>query len=240
MVNNNSNKSNNLSFLSTILRKKDIDISISDTQCKEGSLCKSLTWVELVILGIGAIIGAGIFTLAGTAAAGSSGHPGAGPGLILSFALSGTICCITALCYAELASMIPIAGSAYTYTYTTMGEIFAWIIGWALMLEYMIGSIAVACGWSGYFLKMLEGYEKFLHLPEWLVHPPFWLAFEYNTALQKFNEAGMTPDFPMIFGFPVSINIPAMFVVLLTTVLLYIGIKESTKVTGLMVIIKLG
>jgi APA family basic amino acid/polyamine antiporter len=211
---------------------------IKASQDGDNSLKKSLTGFDLTVLGIGAIIGAGIFTLSGTAAAGSAGHIGAGPALILSFVISGTLCAMAALAYAELAAMIPVAGSAYTYTYTTLGEIIAWLTGWILILEYGIGCITVACGWSGYLFKLLEGLQSSLHLPDWLVHPPYWLTFEYHSALLMYEQNGMTPDFPMLFGIPISINLPAIIIVVLMTVLLYIGIQESARTAAIMVIIK--
>jgi basic amino acid/polyamine antiporter, APA family len=223
----------------SIFRKKDPDRMIKESEEGGNALKKTLGAFDLTILGIGAIIGAGIFTLSGTAAAGSAGHIGAGPGLILSFAFSGLICCITALCYAELAAMIPIAGSAYTYTYTTLGEVVAWMLGWILMLEYGIGSITVACGWSGYLFKLLEGYQTTFHLPDWLVHPPIWLTSEYHAALHKCSLLGISPDFPTIFGIPFCVNLPAFFIVALMTLLLYVGIKESTRMAAVMVIIKM-
>lgn len=231
---------NKQSLVSQILRKKNPDELIKGTTKGNVQLKKTLNAFDLTILGIGAIIGAGIFTLVGTAAAGSETHIGAGPALIISFAISGIICCITALCYAELASMIPVSGSAYTYTYTTFGEIFAWMIGWILMLEYIIGAIAVACAWSGYFLRFLEGYQYTMNIPNWIVHPPYWLIYDYNTAMNKFLEAGLPPDFPTIFGLTISFNLPAILIVLIVTFFLYIGIKESIWMTSTMVIIKLG
>jgi len=248
---------NKKSFISTIFRKKSIETVLPTSQ-EEDSLKKTLGAYDLIILGIGAIIGAGIFTLAGTAAAGSSGHIGAGPGLILSFAISGVLCCITALCYAELASMIPAAGSAYTYTYTTMGEIIAWIIGWLLMLEYAIGTITVACGWSDYFFQMLRSYqhmylpiwlinkfpilEEYQHIiifPDWLVNPPCWLVNDYPAALHVCQVKNIPPVFPHIFGIPICINLPAFLIVIIITYLLYIGIKESARVASIIVAIKL-
>lgn len=222
-----------------IFRKKDPERLIQASQAGEHKLKKSLTGFDLTVLGIGAIIGAGIFTLSGTAAAGSATHLGAGPALILSFIISGSICAIAALCYAELAAMIPVAGSAYTYTYTTLGEIVAWITGWILLLEYGIGCITVACGWSGYLFKLLEGLQGFLHLPNWLVHPPYWLVNEYHTALAHYAKAGTEAYFPQLFGIPISINLPAIFIILLMTALLYIGIQESARTAAIMVLIKL-
>jgi len=224
---------------SSIFRKKNLDKMLADLDKGDHKLKKTLGAFDLTILGIGAIIGAGIFTLAGTAAAGSAGHVGAGPALILSFVVSGFICGLTALCYAEFASMIPVAGSAYTYTYTTLGEIIAWIMGWVLVLGYGIGSISVACGWSGYLFQLLRGYQKFLHLPDWLVNPPYWIVNDYASALSLYEKAGMTPDFPVIFGIPISFNLPAMFIVLVATYLLYIGIQESAKMAAAMVLVKL-
>lgn len=222
-----------------IFRKKNLDKILKKVDSEGHQLKKTLGAIDLTILGIGAIIGAGIFTLAGTAAAGSPGHVGAGPALILSFVLSGIICGITALCYAEFASMIPIAGSAYTYTYTTLGEIVAFIVGWVLVLGYGIGSITVACGWSGYLMQLLRGFKDALHLPAWLVDPPYWLIYEYKTAVHMYELNNITPDFPTILGIPISINLPALFIVIVCIYLLYIGIQESAKMAAAMVVIKL-
>lgn len=135
---------------------------------KEGSqLKKVLGPIDLIALGIGAIIGAGIFVITGTAAAGGAGHIGAGPAIVISFIITGIACGFAALCYAEFASYIPIAGSAYTYSYATLGELVAWIIGWDLVLEYMVGSSTVAIGWSGYFKSLLDGFN--IKLPTWIV-----------------------------------------------------------------------
>lgn len=224
---------------SSVFRKKNLDKLLSNLDKGDHKLKKTLGAFDLTILGIGAIIGAGIFTLAGTAAAGSEGHVGAGPALILSFIISGVICGLTALCYAEFASMIPVAGSAYTYTYTTLGEIVAWLMGWVLVLGYGIGSISVACGWSGYLFQLLRGYQKLLHLPDWLVNPPYWIVNDYNSALHLYEKAGLTPDFPILFGIPISINLPAMFIVILATYLLYVGMQESARMAAIMVIVKL-
>ena len=220
-----------------IFRKKDVGKMLAALESGGEQLKKTLGAFDLTILGIGAIIGAGIFTLSGTAAAGSEDHLGAGPALVLSFVLSGIICGITALCYAEFASMIPVAGSAYTYTYTTLGEVVAFIVGWVLILGYGIGSITVACGWSGYLFQLIRGFKGFL--PEWLWNPPYWLIYEYNSAVHAYQVNNIQPDFPMLFGIPISLNVPALFIILLCTVLLYIGIQESARMAALMVIIKL-
>jgi APA family basic amino acid/polyamine antiporter len=166
-------------------------------------LQRTLDARALVLLGVGAIIGTGIFVLTGTAAA---NH--AGPALIVSFLIAGLGCALAGLCYAEFASMIPIAGSAYTYAYATLGEIFAWMIGWDLILEYAVGSMTVAIGWSGYFQRILAGFG--LHLPVWMSAAP---------------PAGI-------------INLPAVVIVGLITVLLVIGVRESARFNAIMVAIK--
>lgn len=230
---------NKQGIIKQLFRKKCPDKMMQTINNQEHKLKKTLGAFDLTMLGIGAIVGAGIFTLAGTAAAGSEGHVGAGPALIISFIISGFVCGIAALCYAEFATMIPLTGSAYTYTYTTLGEIVAWIIGWILLFEYTIGNITVACGWSGYFFQLLKGYQKYLHLPDWLVNPPYWLSFDYSTALTMYKNANITPDFPMFMGIPLSINLPAIFIVVVITALLYIGVKESARTAAIMVIIKI-
>src|SRR5205823_14216103 len=130
-------------------------------------------------LGIGAIVGAGIFSLVGTAAAGGAGHTGAGPALILSFVLVAIACGFAALCYAEFASMVPVAGSAYTYSYATLGQLLAWIIGWDLILEYAVGNVAVAISWSDYFQSLLQGFH---------IAWPVWLGIDYRSALQALHK----------------------------------------------------
>ncbi|MGB9599939.1 MAG: amino acid permease, partial [Myxococcota bacterium] len=122
--------------------------------------------VQLTALGIGAIVGAGIFATVGTAAVGDTARPGAGPALIISFILTAIACGFAALCYAELASMVPISGSAYTYAYATLGQVIAWIIGWDLIIEYAVGNVAVAISWSGYFKELIAGFG--IVIPEWL------------------------------------------------------------------------
>ncbi len=193
---------------------------------------------DLVLLSIGAVIGAGIFSSIGTAAAGEvlpSGEIvryGAGPALVLSFILLGVVCALAALCYAELSSMIPQAGSAYAYSYATLGELIAWIIGWDLILEYAVGNIAVAIAWSGYFTSLLSGFG--LHLPDWLTHG-------YRTALLSSDPAvhGLLQTAPSIAGIPVLLNVPAFLIVMAITWLLYIGVKESVRANGIMVVVKL-
>ena len=193
---------------------------------------------DLIMLAIGAVIGAGIFSSIGTAAAGEtlpSGEIvryGAGPALVLSFLLLGFVCGLAALCYAELASMIPQAGSAYAYAYATLGELVAWIIGWDLILEYAVGNIAVAIAWSGYFNSMLSGFG--IHLPGFLTHG-------YRTALLSSDPAvhALLQTAPHVAGVPLLLNVPAFVIVMLVTWLLYIGVKESVRANNIMVVVKL-
>jgi APA family basic amino acid/polyamine antiporter len=193
---------------------------------------------DLVMLAIGAVIGAGIFSSIGTAAAGEilpSGEVvryGAGPALIFSFVLLGFVCGLAGLCYAELASMIPQAGSAYAYSYATLGELIAWIIGWDLILEYAVGNVAVAIAWSGYFTSMLTAFG--IDLPMWLTHG-------YRTALLSSNPEihGLLQTAPRVAGIPILLNIPAAMIVLAITWLLFIGVKESTRANNIMVVVKL-
>jgi len=204
----------------------------------EGSLRRVMGAGDLVMLSIGAVIGAGIFSSIGTAAAGETlptgevVRYGAGPALILSFVLLGIVCGLAALCYAELASMIPQAGSAYAYSYATLGELIAWIIGWDLILEYAVGNIAVAIAWSGYFNSLLSGFG--VTLPDYLTHG-------YRTALLSSDPAvhALLQTAPRIAGIPVLLNIPAALIVLAITWLLYIGVKESTRANNIMVVVKL-
>jgi basic amino acid/polyamine antiporter, APA family len=193
---------------------------------------------DLIMLAIGAVIGAGIFSSIGTAAAGEvlpSGEVvryGAGPALIFSFILLGIVCGLAALCYAELAAMIPQAGSAYAYSYATLGELIAWIIGWDLILEYAVGNIAVAIAWSGYFMSLLSGFG--LTMPAWLTHG-------YRTALLSSDPAvhALLQTAPRVAGIPVLLNIPAAVIVMAITWLLYIGVRESARANNIMVVVKL-
>ncbi|MEP6801764.1 MAG: amino acid permease, partial [Acidobacteriota bacterium] len=137
-----------MSLASQLLRRKSLDALVAETEEPGHKLKRALGPWNVVALGVGAIIGAGIFATIGTAAAGDASRPGAGPALILSFVLTAAVCGFTALCYAEFASMVPVAGSAYTYSYGTLGELVAWIIGWDLMIEYAIGNVAVAISWA--------------------------------------------------------------------------------------------
>ncbi|MBX3173462.1 MAG: amino acid permease [Gemmatimonadaceae bacterium] len=182
----------------------------------EHTLKRSLTATNLTLLGVGAIIGAGIFVLTGTAAA-----QHAGPAIVISFMIAGLGCAFAGLCYAEFASMIPIAGSAYTYGYATLGELFAWIIGWDLILEYLFAASTVAVGWSGYFVQFLS--DLGINLPSALVNAPF--SIEGTHTLVRTGAI---------------INLPAVALVLLMTTLLVLGIKESARLNNLIVYVKVG
>ena len=193
---------------------------------------------DLIMLAIGAVIGAGIFSSLGTAAAGETladgtiVRYGAGPALVLSFILLGAVCGLAALCYAELASMIPQAGSAYAYSYATLGEIVAWIVGWALILEYAVGNVAVAIAWGGYFTSLLSGFG--IDLPGWLTHG-YWVV----TASSDPAVHALLDTAPRLAGIPILINLPAFGIVAAITVLLLQGAKESSRANNIMVIIKL-
>jgi APA family basic amino acid/polyamine antiporter len=202
------------------------------------SLRRVLGAGDLVMLSIGAIIGAGIFGAIGTAAAGQVGPDGvvirygAGPALILSFLLLGAVCALAALCYAELAAMIPQAGSAYAYAYATLGEVAAWIIGWDLILEYAVGNVAVAISWGDYFTTLLRGIG---------IDLPAWLTTGYRTALLSANPDvnGLLNSAPQVMGLPILVNLPAFAIVMAITWLLLRGTRESSTVNNVMVAIKL-
>jgi basic amino acid/polyamine antiporter, APA family len=189
---------------SNLFRTKSIEQLVGDVEHGSKSLRRSLSAWDLTLLGIGAIIGTGIFVLTGTAAANQ-----AGPAITMSYLAAGLACAFAALCYAEFASMIPIAGSAYTYAYATLGELVAWMIGWDLILEYAVGSMTVAIGWSGYMQRLMAGFG--INLPASLAAAP---------------PVGI-------------INLPAVIIVLLIMVLLVIGIRESARFNAAMVAIKL-
>ena len=225
-------------FLRNMLKKKTPDEMIETAE--KGQLKRSLGAVDLVVLGVGAIIGSGIFTVIGIAAAGGPESVGAGPALMVSMVLAAFACVFSALCYSEFASMIPVAGSAYVYTFATMGEFAAWMVGWILMLEYAIGFIAVASAWSGYFMQFLKGFAHIL--PSWIVDPPVWLVNDIRTATFKLTENGLNPadEIPRVLGgIPFSVNLPAILAITVITLILIKGTKESTKMAGLMVFIKL-
>src|ERR1700761_201540 len=238
--------------MSDVFARKPLNALLEE--CKDSgahSLKRTLGAVQLTALGVGAVIGAGIFVMAGL------GAHYAGPGLMLSFVLSGLGCAFAGLCYAEFAAMIPLAGSAYTYAYATMGEIFAWIIGWDLTLEYAMGASTVSSGWSNNFIELLNIFN---------IKMPLWLAYDHWTGLKTAEQiiarqmtiaqnpsiAPGTQDFidkmgaivtaqstelvtrahallnaPTIFGHEIGINLPAFIIALIITAILVVGIKES-------------
>src|SRR6266542_128585 len=202
------------------------------------ALKRALGAGDLIMLGIGAVIGAGIFGAIGTAAAGqydAAGHlvrSGAGPALVLSFLLLGVCCALAGLCYAELAAMIPQAGSAYAYSYATLGELVAWIIGWDLILEYAVGNIAVAVAWAGYFASFLSGFG--ITMPGWLTHGYRAVQLSSDPAVR---ELMMTA--PRVVGIPVLINLPAFAIVAFITWVLLLGVRESARANNVMVVVKL-
>ncbi|MDR3415491.1 MAG: amino acid permease [Nevskia sp.] len=233
---------------SPLFRVKDIDRLKADAECAERRLSKSLGWVSLTSLGIGAVIGSGIFTVIGTAISGekfeassilnaplleylihhsaSFGRPGAGPAIALSFLLVALACAFAALCYAELAAMIPIAGSAYTYTYATLGELVAWIIGWDLILEYAVSNMAVSVGFSAHLVGLLDwfGIEPDLR----------WITPAYLPAgLSDLQNNTLYPP-----GWHFGFNVPAFLVVMLLTFVLVRGIRESARTNNIMVLLK--
>src|SRR5689334_10112460 len=209
-----------------LFRRKGLDRLTAEAEEPGHRLKKALGPVDVTALGIGAIIGAGIFATIGTAAAGDPTRPGAGPGLILSFVLTAVACGFAALCYAEFAAMVPISGSAYTYAYATLGELIAWIIGWDLIIEYAVGNVAVAISWGNYF--------KTLVAP--IVAIPDWLSTDYRTAA---HIPGLLANAPHIFGVPIVFNVLAFGIVALITILLVWGIKESSNFNAVMVLIKI-
>ncbi len=223
--------------MSQAFRRKPI-AELTAHEGGEASLRRVLGAGDLVMLSIGAVIGAGIFGAIGTAAAGQTDPTGAivrygaGPALVFSFILLGGACALAALCYAELAAMIPQAGSAYAYAYATLGEFVAWIIGWDLMLEYAVGNVAVAISWGDYFTTLLRGFG---------VELPMWLTTGYRTAALSSNPAvhGLIDSAPRVLGLPVLVNLPAFGIVALITWLLLRGARESASANNVMVVVKL-
>src|SRR6266403_2862241 len=246
---------------SKLLRTKSPDHLIAEAATPERQMKRVLGPFALTCIGIGAIIGTGIFALAGTAAAGEQlqatvwktpilnfiqswatdaplvfGRPGAGPAVMLSFVVAAVACGFAALCYAELAAMIPVSGSAYTYSYATLGEIIAWIIGWDLILEYAVGNMAVAVGWSGYFVRLC-GSLLGLKFPLWAVN-------DYKTANTIIDQGGealtsySSTTLPVIAGHAIAVNLPALLIVAAVTWLLIYGIRESARTNNVIVITK--
>jgi APA family basic amino acid/polyamine antiporter len=236
----------------SVFRVKTLDRLVDEAEHGEARLKRTLGPVQLTSLGIGAIIGAGIFSTVGTAAAGGAAHLGAGPALVVSFVLVAITCGFAALCYAEFAAMVPVSGSAYTYAYATLGELVAWIIGWDLIIEYAVGNVAVAISWSGYFQELLRGFG---------LEMPVWLGIDYRSASQAAAQvaatvaAGGDPGTlgvaveraaaalaaaPVLSGIPIVFNLPAFLIVMLVTWVLVVGISESAWLNSAMVVLKLG
>jgi APA family basic amino acid/polyamine antiporter len=224
--------------MSQLFQRKPIADLVIDEADSTRSLKRVLGAGDLIMLAIGAVIGAGIFGAIGTAAAGQVAPDGtviryaAGPALVFSFILLGGACALAALCYAELAAMIPQAGSAYAYSYATLGELVAWIIGWDLMLEYAVGNVAVAISWGDYFNSLVRGIG---------IDLPAWLTTGYRTALLSSNPdvSGLLNTAPSILGMPILVNLPAFGIVMLITWLLLRGARETATANTVMVVIKL-
>jgi APA family basic amino acid/polyamine antiporter len=215
-----------LSALQRLFQTKSLDAILADAEKKEHQLKRVLGPIELISLGIGAVVGAGIFAVIGTAAAGGANHPGAGPALVISILITAIGCGFCALCYAEFAALVPISGSAYTYSAATLGELTAWIIGWDLIIEYAMGNVAVAVSWSGYFCELLKGFG---------LDVPAWLRTDLTTALRT---PGFLDSAPHVAGIPIVFNLPAVAIVALVTWVLVIGVKESSRFNDAMVLIK--
>jgi APA family basic amino acid/polyamine antiporter len=249
--------------MANLLARKPLSLLCSEAQeTGEHSLNRTLGVFQLTALGVGAVIGAGIFVMSGL------GASMAGPGLMLSFVLSGTGCAFAALCYAEFAAMIPLAGSAYTYAYATLGELFAWIIGWDLTLEYAMGASTVSSGWSNHFIELLDIFH---------VKMPLWLAYDHWTGLRiaegtiarqmaQASDSSLVPgtqaflarvadimgaqspelvqrghqllNAPHLFGMEIGVNVPAFLIALIITAILAVGIKESARFNSGIVVIK--
>jgi len=223
----------------------DVQSGFSDSEHSGSHLKKELKVKDLTLMGIAAVIGAGIFSTIGTASFNG------GPGVTILFVITAITCGFSALCYAEFASRIPVAGSAYTYAYASFGELIAWIIGWDLLMEYAIGNIAVAISWSEYFINLLEGFH--IHMPRYLTMD-YFSAFKGHEAIQQLTASGHVAEItdrikaealawntaPGIGGIKLIANLPALIIVALITYLVYIGIRETKKVTNAMVLLKVG
>jgi APA family basic amino acid/polyamine antiporter len=234
-----------------LLRRKAANLLVAQQAASPNQLKRVLGPFQLTMLGIGAIIGAGIFSTPGTAAAGGSEHLGAGPALVISLLIVAVACGFSALCYAEFAAMVPVSGSAYTYAYATLGEMVAWLVGWDLILEYAISNAAVAVSCSGYLQSFLHGFHLDL---------PAWLGTDFRSALQAAHQlaaaqaahtelATLDPGIlhdaqawqtaPQWLGFPLVFNLPAFGIVALVTWIVLIGIRETAHFNTWLVAVKL-
>lgn len=234
--------------LPQLFRRKSLDSLMRETADPQRQLRRVLGPVQLTLLGVGAIVGAGIFSTIGTAAAGGADHLGAGPALVISFLMVAVACSFAALCYAEFAAMVPVSGSAYTYAYATLGELAAWLIGWDLILEYAISNAAVAVSWSGYFQALLAGFGAQM---------PSWLGTDYRSAMQAAAQlaasadAGASPgvvalrdamawqEAPRLLGLRLIFNLPAFGIVALVTWVVLVGIKETARFNSVLAVGKL-
>lgn len=241
--------------LQRLFRTKPAQNLIDEAYHPERLLKKTLSAFDLVAFGVGATIGSGIFALTGTAAAGQPaqaadwlstpiinfflggplGREGAGPAVALSFIIAAIACGFAAMCYAELAAMIPVSGSAYTFAYASLGELVAWFIGWDLILEYAVGNVAVAVSWSDYFQHLVQGLTGFTL--------PLWLSADTTTALSRLASGSGPPgataaDLPLIMGQQFAFNLPAFLIVALITWVLVVGVSESALVNTIMVFVK--
>ena len=229
--------------MSSLFVRKSIQDCEQDIR-ERGGLSRSLNKWHLTALGVGATIGAGIFAATGTAIVGDAARPGAGPAIVVSFLLTAVACGFAALCYAEFAAMVPIAGSAYTYAYASLGEFVAWIIGWDLIVEYAVGNIGVAIGWSGYFRELVSHFGMTV---------PAWLGTDYRSAHDaaaavaagatdptKVYLAQAIADAPRILGVPLIVNLPAFLVVCAITIILIRGVRQSANSNNAMVLLKIG
>ena len=226
---------------------KEAELGLTDGHASKGDLKRVLKVKDLTFFGIAAVIGTGVFTAIGTA----SFH--GGPAVILLFGLTAIACGFAAFCYAEFASTVPVSGSAYTYSYVAFGELFAWIIGWDLLMEYAIGNIAVAISWSQYFVRVLQGFH--IYLPEWITMDYFSAKGGYTEAVKALTDGtGKTiasidenlrnsyyawQSAPSLGNLKLIMNIPALLIVVLITYIVYIGIKESRTANNVFVMIKL-
>lgn len=247
-------------FFKSLLRTRSPKELIDEAYTESRLMKKSLGAWDLVAMGVGATIGSGIFALTGTAAAGQAeisrtlldtpiinflfssashmGREGAGPAIVISFLIAAMCCGLTAMCYAELAAMIPVSGSAYTFAYAALGELVAWVIGWDLILEYAIGNIAIAVSWSDYFVHFLHGVFQ--------LKIPLWLAVDRGTALTKIIEIHKNPnlnvysslDLPTLFGQPLAFDMPAFAIMAIITWFLVVGVQESARMNRWAVFIK--
>lgn len=236
--------------LDFLYRRKSLDRLVGETNDPQHQLRRALGPVQLTMLGVGAIVGAGIFSTPGTAAAGGGEHIGAGPALIVSFLIVAVACGFAALCYSEFAAMVPVSGSAYTYAYATLGEMVAWLIGWDLILEYAISNAAVAVSWSAYFQTLLGAFH--LQLPPWL-GTDFRSAYQavtqvVNTASGQVDLSKLDPavlhdaqawkEAPRLLGLPFIFNLPAFAIVLVVTWIVLVGIRETARFNTALVVAK--